>query len=202
MPFFQGAYNFEINGGTFYDAAGNRHTHRYHALHPELNPWAPSASQGSQKPAGTSTRPPTSPPISGPTYSQTTSDEESQTSEVTSGYCKPRVWTLLTDTLPRQMYLYFLLRLPALYCSRVDRLSRDAHLVLRELLDTAVQASSEGEKDFQGRMSDFGLDPAPELSSTSLPPAYQKLANRWGIFIENLVKEWKTMNIVSALLVS
>ncbi|KAF9445739.1 hypothetical protein P691DRAFT_805229 [Macrolepiota fuliginosa MF-IS2] len=160
--------------------------------------------QGPQPSAGSSSSNPPIFPISGPTYSQTTngSDEESQASPTTPTCCNPGAWTFLTDTLPRQLYICSLLRLPALYCSRVEPLSRDANMVLKELLNKAVEASSRGEKDFQTQMSECGLDPSYDTFATSLPPAYQRLANRWGIFIENLMREWKTMNIVSGLLVS
>lgn len=106
----------------------------------------------------------------------------------------------MTDTLPRQVYLHFLLRLPYLYFSRVDRIFQEADLTLEEVKEMALQASAEDNKTFQYNILDMGLYYHPE--GTNLSPAYQRLKSAWEHFIDNLMREWKTLNIVSVLLLS
>ena len=37
------------------------------------------------------------------------------------------------------------------------------------------------------------------LESSSVPPAYKSLASTWEGFIESIMREWKTFNIISVL---
>ncbi|KAG2013131.1 GTP cyclohydrolase II [Coprinopsis cinerea AmutBmut pab1-1] len=90
----------------------------------------------------------------------------------------------------RKAYLYILLGLPALYFTRVANIFDDANIELivmkRMVLDRASTR----------RMGDFYQDPATS------PPGYQKLKRSWQHFIDTLIKEWKTLNIISVLLLS
>ncbi len=112
------------------------------------------------------------------------------------------VFAFLSDTLPRQIYLHFLLRLPSLYFSRVDRIFTDADLTLSEIKDMALCATAEDSAILYTHMLNFGHDVHSEVAIDSLPPSYRRLKDGWESFIDNLMKEWKTLNIVSGLLVA
>ncbi|KAF9449384.1 hypothetical protein P691DRAFT_568995 [Macrolepiota fuliginosa MF-IS2] len=110
------------------------------------------------------------------------------------------VKTFVMETLPRQIYLHFLLRLPSLYFSRVNRIFQEADLTMEEIKEMALQASAEDNKTFQQNMLNMGYYYHPETSNLS--PAYQRLKTGWEQFIDNLMREWKTLNIISVLLLS
>lgn len=112
------------------------------------------------------------------------------------------VFAFLSDTLPRQIYLHCLLRLPSLYFSRVDRIFTDADLTLGEIKDMALRATAEDSVILYTHMLELGHDAQPELGTDFLPPSYKRLKHGWESFIDNLMKEWKTLNIVSGLLIA
>jgi hypothetical protein len=116
------------------------------------------------------------------------------------GYRTPRrtlkadfklVWTFLFDTLPRQFYLYFLLRLPAFYFSRVARIFEEADMTMSEIKGMAL-ATLVPMTNPNGVISDW--DHAIALNS--------RQKTTWEGFIDSLLKEWKTLNIVSVLLLT
>lgn len=94
------------------------------------------------------------------------------------------VEVFVTDAFPRQMYLLFLFRLPALYFLRVTRIFEEADLTLTEIKEMALHVNAEDSY----------------LAIASLYPAYQRLITAWELFINKLVKEWETLNVVSVLL--
>lgn len=120
----------------------------------------------------------------------------------------------MLDTVPRQIYLHVLLRLPYLYYSRVTRIFEEAEMslpVIREgILDAAraklghgtTTQSQPGLVHAQNRASGnhtfLGLQPEPPKSNT----AYLRLQDTWEGFIDSLLREWKTLNIISVLLLS
>lgn len=73
----------------------------------------------------------------------------------------------LTDTLPRQVYLHFLLRLPYSYFSRVNHIFQEADLVLEEIKEMALQASAADNKAFQYNMLEVGYYDYPEVTNLS-----------------------------------
>lgn len=91
-----------------------------------------------------------------------------------------------TSILPRQMYLHCLLRLPYMYFSRVDQIFVDAQLTLEEIKEMALRDSVDGRHGRRYKM----------------PKAYSRLKKNWEDFIDNLMREWKTLNIISGLLLS
>lgn len=97
------------------------------------------------------------------------------------------VKTFLTSTLPHQIYLYCLLRLPYLYYSRVSQIFQDANLTLEEVNEMGL-------KDTADWQSKGAVSP--------MPKAYSRLKKNWQQFIDILLQEWKTLNIVSGLLLS
>ncbi|KAF9477260.1 hypothetical protein BDN70DRAFT_762261, partial [Pholiota conissans] len=102
----------------------------------------------------------------------------------------------LIDTLPRQIYLYFLLCLPYMYFSRVAHLFEEAEISLPKIKQAVVEASRKAHEQ-NGIITHnwkFG-PPAPNA-------AYLNLQRTWEFFIDSLMREWRTLNIVSVLLLS
>ena len=97
------------------------------------------------------------------------------------------LWAFFFDTLPRQLYLYFLLRLPALYFSRVARIFEEADMTMSEIKGMAMVTLVP--------MTDPNADWDHEISALT-----SRLKTTWEGFIDSLLREWKTLNIVSVLL--
>jgi hypothetical protein len=91
-------------------------------------------------------------------------------------YCLPisraRARTLLLSTLPRQAYLHLHLRLPSLYFTRLARIFADADLS------------------------------RPDVQRLDSDAVHGPFRRSWELFVESLLREWKTLNVVSALLLS
>lgn len=98
----------------------------------------------------------------------------------------------VTGTLPSQVYLHFLLRLPSLYFSRVARIFEEADLSLPEIKKMALETAStaKGPLDMQF------------FESSNMPLQYTRLKSTWEGFIDSVMREWKTFNIISVLLLS
>jgi hypothetical protein len=97
-------------------------------------------------------------------------------------------FVLIFITIPFQTYLFLLLRLPSLYFSRVSRLFEDANLSLPDIQRMAV---INGDSMASWR---------PEV--TDLPPRLRQFNMSWEGFIDALLQEWKTQNVISALMLS
>ena len=115
------------------------------------------------------------------------SSEESK-----SGY-PSLVFEFIVNTMPREVYYYFLLRLPSLYLSRVARIFEDADLSLPRLKEMALATTLQG-KNVRFDIQDF--------ESNDVPPEYERLKSTWEAFIDSVTREWKTFNIISVLLLS
>jgi hypothetical protein len=102
------------------------------------------------------------------------------------------IFAFLLDTLPRQIYLNLMLRLPQLYFSHVIRIFEDAEMSMPEIKKMALGANN------------YLKDPTTSkiLESGFASPRYDNLSRSWRAFIDSLMKEWKTMNIISVLLLS
>ncbi|TFK37839.1 hypothetical protein BDQ12DRAFT_140223 [Crucibulum laeve] len=100
--------------------------------------------------------------------------------------------TFIFDIIPRQIYLHLLLRLPSLYFSRVTGIFEEADLSMPEIKKMALETSSAWRDSSRGLPHVLSLEPASNL--------YLKYT--WEAFIDSLMREWKTLNIVSILLVS
>jgi hypothetical protein len=146
----------------------------------------------------------------------------------------------VTDILPRQIYLHFLLRLPAMYFTRVARIFEDAE-VSRPDIERMIDARGGGGAYMMPSVSEtvpvypgmagsnHGREPGVTLSPSiasaghlgvtvsahpyTLPfpddwsppvvsPALIRFKHSWEAFIDSLLREWKTLNVVSALLLS
>ena len=117
----------------------------------------------------------------------------------------------LFDILPRQAYLILLLGLPALYWSRVARVFEDAELSkpdVRRMIDAsgpnAFHIPTLYQSPSRSRpvpLSHPTLLPFPdEWNPETVSPALVRFKNSWEQFIDSLLREWKTLNLVSALL--
>ena len=142
------------------------------------------------------------------------------------------------DTLPRELYLNLLLRLPAMYFSRVARIFEDADVSRPDIqrminnsggaggpVPTAPPAATPHLQDsITGRLTPGGAAaagvsaaagastpismmylPLPfpdEWSPPLVSPALVRFKHSWEDFIDSLLREWKTLNVVSALLAS
>ncbi|KAF9564917.1 hypothetical protein CPC08DRAFT_220158 [Agrocybe pediades] len=96
-------------------------------------------------------------------------------------------------TLLSQVYLSILLRLPSLYFSRVARIFEEADLTLPELKKMALETASQarGQVDLHAFQSE-----------SNKVPQYDRLRSTWESFIDSIMREWKTFNIISVLLLS
>ncbi|KAG1776078.1 hypothetical protein EV702DRAFT_1198692 [Suillus placidus] len=115
----------------------------------------------------------------------------------------------LMDTLPRQIYLHLLLRLPSLYFSRIARIYEDAELSrpdIQRLIDACApqlqnRASSPVPPGVHYHPQP-ALPLADEWTSANVSPALIRFKQSWEAFVDSLLREWKTLNLVSALLLS
>lgn len=98
------------------------------------------------------------------------------------------------DTLPRLLYSYLLLRFPSLYFSRVARIFEDADLTMPEIKQMALQLANQHPDDVHQVLFTNLSNNAPAASP------FWNLKSNWEFFIESLLREWKTLNIISVLL--
>ena len=96
---------------------------------------------------------------------------------------------------PAQIYLHvLLLRLPSLYFPRVARIFEEADMTLPEIKRMALEMASQGLK--------HEIEIQMAFESSSVPPAYKRLKSTWEFFIDSVMREWKTFNIISVLLLT
>ncbi|KAL1665121.1 hypothetical protein GGF50DRAFT_53373 [Schizophyllum commune] len=132
--------------------------------------------------------------------------------------------TFLWHFIPTTLYLCVLFRLPALYFSRVARVFENAELCRRDIIKMAVARATQWEKALGGRHAHSGIqgdayggtqDRAyggiqnyaygyhfhePQANELSFPLLHFKTT--WEQFVNNLLQEWKALNVISALLTS
>ncbi|KAJ7290391.1 hypothetical protein C8J57DRAFT_997864, partial [Mycena rebaudengoi] len=99
--------------------------------------------------------------------------------------------------IPQQVYLHILLRLPMLYFSRVTRLFEDANLSLPDIRRMAVATAEQWKDGSPGALLTTWL---PDDAIVS--PHLLNFRHSWEGFIDSLLREWKTQNVVSALMLS
>ncbi|KXN91132.1 hypothetical protein AN958_02816 [Leucoagaricus sp. SymC.cos] len=158
--------------------------------------------------------------------------------------CARHTHVFVGDVLPRLIYLNLLLRLPALYFSRVARIFRDAEIsrpdiermieageycILPPPFDPQIDDSAlyvtqplyVSQESTNDRRRDGGKERGQlprsgaahsgrgPLSNTQeacpppiVTPTLTRFKHSWEVFIDSLLREWKTLNVVSALLAS
>lgn len=106
------------------------------------------------------------------------------------------IFAFLLDTLPRQIYLHVLLTLPSLYFSRVARIFEDAELSMPDIKKMAVVTASQWKDPSNVTNANWNFEPS------NGSPHFSHLKTSWEHFIDSLNREWKTLNLVSVLLLS
>jgi len=109
-----------------------------------------------------------------------------------NGYGKADVKVLIGN-LFGQIYWHLLLRMPSLYFSRVARIFEEAELTLPEIKKMALETAT---------ANDAHEDLHRNLDADVTPPQYTKLKKTWEFFIDSVMREWKTFNVISVLLLS
>ncbi|KAF9479302.1 hypothetical protein BDN70DRAFT_807293, partial [Pholiota conissans] len=113
---------------------------------------------------------------------------------------EPITLSFIVTVIVGQAYFHLLLRLPSLYFSRVSRIFDEANLNILEITEMAFE-TSEGcspEEKAQAAMNMQVSEPvAPKIR-----PQYEKLKSSWEAFIDSLIREWETFNIVSVMLLT
>lgn len=104
------------------------------------------------------------------------------------------VLAFLLDTMPRQIYSHLMLRLPTVYFARVARIFDEGDLSLHEIAALAHKPENYYSQSHVSILS------AKEPSSPASP--FWNLKVTWEALINSLLQEWKTLNIVSVLLLS
>lgn len=106
----------------------------------------------------------------------------------------------LFQTIPTMLYLCLLLRLPALYFSRVARVFENADLSQRDVDRMAVARVTQWGRDpIAAPPGVWQYEPQPD---EKVSVALLQFKSSWEHFVDTLLKEWKTLNVVSALLTS
>lgn len=98
------------------------------------------------------------------------------------------------DTIPRLLYSYALLRLPSLYFARVARVFEDADLSMPEIKRMALELANQYTENVHQVLFTNLSNQAPPSSP------FWDLKTNWESFIDSLLREWKTLNIISVLL--
>lgn len=104
----------------------------------------------------------------------------------------------LLNTIPRQLYLHILLRLPSLYFSRVALIFEDAELSMPDIKKMAIASADQWKDRPHGAQQAIAWNIEP----SSVSPALANFKLSWEGFIDSLMREWKTLNLVSVLLLS
>ena len=100
------------------------------------------------------------------------------------------IYAFVVDVIPRQIYLHLLLRLPYLYFSRVTRIFEEAEMTMPQIKQGILDAATQVKDPLHANW----------YETQNLP--YGNLEKTWGNFIDSLMREWKTLNIISVLLLS
>ncbi|KAL1746968.1 hypothetical protein HDZ31DRAFT_61667 [Schizophyllum fasciatum] len=115
----------------------------------------------------------------------------------------------ITYKLPLLLYQAFLIRMPVFYYGRVARVLEDAELSLADVKKLAFTTASDWRnKDDQQReealyqLNHFGNWSSTPQYAAQVTPAMRRFRGSWESFIDALIQEWKTQNVISALLLS
>ncbi|KAI0059345.1 hypothetical protein BV25DRAFT_1860623 [Artomyces pyxidatus] len=162
-----------------------------------VDPW-----RMQQNPFGAFTR-----RLSGSRKGEGDSESKSEIEKLPGCFCMPLLHSskfhaghvFLFDTFPRQLYLHTLMRLPSLYFSRVARIFEDAEVSrpdIQRMIDACVTVKDDGDH------GPVRLPFPEDWNPPHVSPALARFKYSWEAFVDTLVREWKTLNVVSALLLS
>lgn len=88
-----------------------------------------------------------------------------------------------------QTYRHLLLRIPSMYFTRVSRLFEEAEVTrpeIQRMIDGVAQ----------------GLNLTHDWTPPNVSPTLARFKMNWEEFVDIVIQEWKTLNVVSALLLS
>jgi len=102
--------------------------------------------------------------------------------------------TFVFDLIPRRIYLFLLLRLPAFYFYRISHIFEEADLTLAEIKKVVLEA-----RGTQLASENF-VDTSTWLDLPN--PRFARLQQSWSSYIDSLMREWQTLNVVSVLLLT
>lgn len=105
----------------------------------------------------------------------------------------PQTLRHFLSQIVRQIYRHILLRLPSIYFTRVSRVFADAEISRPEV-----------QRMIDGRNKDeaYRWPANHEWVAPNVSPALIRFKESWETFVESVLKEWKTLNVVSALLMT
>ncbi|CUA76214.1 hypothetical protein RSOLAG22IIIB_12139 [Rhizoctonia solani] len=114
------------------------------------------------------------------------------------------------DQALRQIYRHFLLRLPSVYFTRVSKVFEEAELSrveVQKMIDASKRARRRrlrrGQRQAHSESNELDFWPnEQEWTTPIVSPSLQRFKQSWDEFMDSLQKEWKTLNVVSALLLS
>ncbi|KAJ7593916.1 hypothetical protein C8J56DRAFT_778294, partial [Mycena floridula] len=167
------------------------------SAHPQAVPFGPPPAQHVYHHTDVASVPPTGRPIiipaSTPSYS---TSHQSSFSKLLPPDKFSEFVTLITYTIPHDVYLHLLLRLPAFYYARVAHIFVECDLMMPDIQQMAIATSM--------HWKELGKEGLIKPSWAGVPtqnfsPALAHFKDTWETFIEALLREWSTLNIISAL---
>ncbi|KAK7036155.1 hypothetical protein R3P38DRAFT_2910819 [Favolaschia claudopus] len=99
--------------------------------------------------------------------------------------------------IPHQIYLHLLLRLPLLYFSRVTRVFEDAQLSMPDIQEAAFAYATQWRDNSPGVIFTTRLP-----TDVVVAPHILNFKHSWEVFIDTLINEWTTQNVVATLMLS
>jgi hypothetical protein len=93
-----------------------------------------------------------------------------------------------------------MLLIPSLYFHRVDEVLKEADMTPEEIAYSSILTSQRtwNYNEFYTQMAKRPYDP----KDPPLPlPSYEKLQVEWKNLIDDFVEEWRTLNVVTAILI-
>jgi hypothetical protein len=116
--------------------------------------------------------------------------------------CFRNVHTLGLDTFLRQLYLHSQLRLPSLYFLRVKHIFKDSSVSqteIQQIINAREGVETENEQDRTRTIKSLFPE---EWVPGNVSPALVRFKQSWESLVDSLVREWKTLNVLSALLLT
>lgn len=113
----------------------------------------------------------------------------------------------LLQTFPRHTYLHLMLRLPSLYFERVAKIFEEAEVSRPDIhrisdLCAPLEAAEAAQWLQAGQGAAVRLPYPDDWTPPVVSPALARFKFSWENFVDSLIREWKTLNVVSALLLS
>lgn len=113
---------------------------------------------------------------------------------------KPTGVFFFLEVIVGQIYFHVLLRLPSLYFSRVSRIFDEANLNLFEIAEMVFETAGTPDSKEKPHV-DLNLQVSQQVAP-KIRPQYERLKSSWEAFIDALIREWETFNIVSVMLLT